>query len=269
MDLPDIRLFGVYQGTVTSVEDEKQMDRIEVFISALFSGVTIGGLRPITLAPGWSWKPSVNDFVWVMFENGDPERGLYLGSWWPLNKGTQKTTLPEEAKTNYPNTRILTTPAGHKIELDDTEDATKIKTTSAGGHTVELDDTSGSEKVKVASNGGHELELDDTNGSETLTAKHSNGAEIVIDKDGNIKITAIGGKEIQAGGGGSLQKLLNDAAATFFNNHKHGYDNYPGGAGPSPTLSTEPIKPGGLPPSTPGVPDPMTDNEKTAILKAE
>jgi hypothetical protein len=200
MDLPDIRLFGVYQGTVTSVEDEKQMDRIEVFVSALFSGVTIGGLRPMTLAPGWSWKPSVDDLVWVMFENGDPERGLYLGSWWPLNKDTQETTLPEEAKTNYPNTRILTTPAGHKIELDDTEDATKIKTTSAGGHTVELDDTSGSEKVRVTSNGGHELEFNDNGAS--ITLKHSGGtAELIIDNAGKVTLTGATDIEFKGGGG--------------------------------------------------------------------
>ena len=194
-----IQLLGVYQGKVISVEDDKQMDRVDAIVPVLFSGAIIEKIRPVTIAPGWSWKPAVDDFVWIMFENGDPERGLYFGSWWPLDKETQETALLNEAKTNYPNTRVLTTPAGHKVEFDDTEDATKIKVTSAGHHTVELDDTSGSEKVKITSSGGHEFELDD--GGTTVTLKHSGGTtELVIDNAGKVVLT--GATEIEFKGGG-------------------------------------------------------------------
>ena len=200
MNLPDNRLLGIYQGTVTSVEDEDKMDRIAAFIPALFSGTVIGTIRPVTVAPGWSWKPSVDDFVWIMFENGDPERPLYLGSWWPQDKTSKEATLPDEAKTNYPNTRVLTTPAGHKVEFDDTEDATKIKATSAGGSIIELDDTVGDEKIRLISQGGHKIEITDKTGAKAITITHSGGAKVEIDPTGKVSVMALGDIELSGGG---------------------------------------------------------------------
>jgi hypothetical protein len=76
----------------------------------------------------------------------------------------------------------------------------------------------------------------------------------------NLELTAT---EIQAGAGGTLHKLLNELAATQkYDNHKHVYN---------PNGSSVPAFTG--PPET-GVAaaptaDPMTNAEKTSVLKAE
>jgi uncharacterized protein involved in type VI secretion and phage assembly len=178
---------GVYQGRVTSVDDPKQMDRAQVQVPTKFGTEILDWARPILIAPGWSWKPVVDDLVWVMFENGDPDRPLYFGSWWPQDANAA-STLSDDAKTNYPVTRILTTPAGHKMVFDDTEDAEKITLQSKSGHKVELDDANGSEVVTIShKDGTSKIEIDST-------------GKVTIEANGNVEVTSP--SDILLNGGG-------------------------------------------------------------------
>jgi len=193
-----VALFAIYQAKVLSVDDPNQMDRVQVEVPTKFATEVSDWARPISMAPGWSWKPSVDDFVWVMYENGDPDRPLYIGSWWPQNSSAV-STLPEDAKTNYPVTRMLSTPAGHKMVFDDTDKAQKITLESSSGHKIELDDTEDAGKITIESSSGHKIELDDTNSDEVLTISHKDGtSKIEIDKDGKITIEATSDVEVNA-----------------------------------------------------------------------
>jgi hypothetical protein len=49
--------------------------------------------------------------------------------------------------------------------------------------------------------GGHHLLFDERDNEARIRLKHSNGAVILFDKDGNIDVSQVGGKQVRIGGG--------------------------------------------------------------------
>lgn len=94
--------FGIYRGTVASSADPTGKSRLQVrvpqlngtgvfpwalpcfpfltqqpeLIASCPAGAVSGRTKKITLR-----LPRTNDPVWVMFENGDPAKPVWLGTW--------------------------------------------------------------------------------------------------------------------------------------------------------------------------------------------
>jgi hypothetical protein len=97
------RFFGKYRGYVTRVDDDpKNMGRLMVKVPAVLGtndelgwalpSPAVGGSRNVGLVS----LPFKGDFVWVEFEEGDPERPIWSAGPWPLSNG--ESFMPKHAQ---------------------------------------------------------------------------------------------------------------------------------------------------------------------------
>lgn len=80
MDSAELVLSGLYRGIVTTTDDPAGQLRIKAKVPQVFGDDDSDWALP-ALQIGLSQIPSVNDRVWVMFEAGDPNYPVYIGSW--------------------------------------------------------------------------------------------------------------------------------------------------------------------------------------------
>jgi len=123
------------------------------------------------LNSGQFWVPDVNDFVWVEFEEGDPQMPL----WSPGPRGRMDgvNTTPKHGRGEtddedvlvrdvgimpptgfegvYPNVRGWRTKAGHILEMDDTPDAERILFAHSTGSRREVFADGSTQEVSVGS----------------------------------------------------------------------------------------------------------------------
>jgi uncharacterized protein involved in type VI secretion and phage assembly len=107
---------------------------------------------------GTWFMPQVGDEVLVAFEQGDVLAPYVIGSLW---NGTDSP--PATAPTDAVARRIIKTPAGHEIELDDTQQSITITSSSDQKVTItpdaiELDAGSGAAKATLQTAGTITLE---------------------------------------------------------------------------------------------------------------
>jgi hypothetical protein len=76
--------------------------------------------------------PSVGDWVWVQFENGEAEKPVWSYGWWG------KGDMPSEFKQDYSEVTTLQTTGGSRIVLDDRDDSIQIE--QKGGMVIDIRD---------------------------------------------------------------------------------------------------------------------------------
>ena len=127
------RYFGKYRGLVKQVDDENNQGRITATVPEVFGDKESPWAFPSALLAGPNYGlfmlPKEGDGVWIEFEAGDLARPIWSGFWWAKNE------MPKDAKENV---RILVTPGGHKIILDD--DGNEIKLVHSGGAEITMTD---------------------------------------------------------------------------------------------------------------------------------
>jgi hypothetical protein len=115
------RFFGKYRGLVKHVNDPNNQGCITAIVPDIYGDKESPWAFPNTLHAGPNYGlymlPKEGDGVWIEFEAGDLARPIWSGFWWARNE------VPNDAGENI---RILVTPAGHKIILDDDGDEIKI-----------------------------------------------------------------------------------------------------------------------------------------------
>jgi hypothetical protein len=79
-DVQDKRFFGIYRGIVTDNDDPKNENRIRMQIPQILGTAVTGWAYPI-----FQTATEVNEPVWVLFEGGDPNFPLWMGT--TLNGG--------------------------------------------------------------------------------------------------------------------------------------------------------------------------------------
>lgn len=168
-------LFGLYKAHVAQNFDPLGLGRIRVrFIQdnsisdnelpyADYCSPLGGGADPHQGA-GFFMIPNVGDTVFIMFENGDVSKPVWMGSpfFGGLN-GTQNPPIESRVTNTEPLNRIIKTSYGHKIELDDREldlggqPTQAIRITSGLGRTLILNDSENSIELKNAVAQPHQL----------------------------------------------------------------------------------------------------------------
>jgi len=205
------RWYGIFRAVVVEVEDPMFLDRVRVRVPEVMGNTVTDWVWPKSAAANWSWKPIIGERVWVEFENGDIDRPLYSGSWYPLQGDSNERSLPPEVladdKAAYTRTRVIRSPAGHKIlvkdpDPEDTAAQNGITIETVFGHKIDMADGDDDQKISIETPGGHKIELDDKN--TILSIAHSDGTtKLEIDSSGKISVIANGDIELK-GGGGSL-----------------------------------------------------------------
>jgi uncharacterized protein involved in type VI secretion and phage assembly len=172
------RVPGVVIGLVTSVNDPLGQGRIQLKFPWL--DLDDSGWAPIA-APmaggkrGAFFMPEVDDEVLVAFEHGDFNHPFVVGFLW---NGVDK---PPETD---PKNRVLVTPGGHTIRLEDGTDK-KLIVRSSSGHEIALDDSAAGQQLSIKTKGGLTLTMDDKQSS----IRMQGGGRILAMQSGQVQIS--------------------------------------------------------------------------------
>lgn len=150
--------YGLYPALVTALTDPDELGRVEVSFPWL--GDEGDDVRAwATLLSfyaeddqGFEALPSVGTQVVVGFEAGNLRRPYVVGAAWNGRESMPRD--PDEAN----DVRVLRTRSGSELEFDDTPGATRITLTTPAGHRVVLDEAA--MEVVVAHQSGHRITLD-------------------------------------------------------------------------------------------------------------
>lgn len=108
------RFYGKYRGLVKNVDDPEHLGRIQARVPEIYQDLDSPWALPVVPFAGKSHGllllPEIDSGVWIEFEGGDISRPLWTGAYWG------KDELPAPGAKEV---RVLVTPAGHKLVLDD------------------------------------------------------------------------------------------------------------------------------------------------------
>jgi phage baseplate assembly protein gpV len=154
------KLNGVFVATVVDGWDMMGLGRVKVSIPALPDVEPWARVAaPFAGDDAGFWAlPQVDDEVLVAFERGDVTHPYVIGSLWSMD-----ARPPAEIPTDAVTKRILKTPEGHVIELDDLMQTITITTTTdqevvIGPTKIELVAGKGTAKVTIGTDGAIKLE---------------------------------------------------------------------------------------------------------------
>ena len=178
----DSRRLGPVIGIVTNVKDEDNEGKVKVkfpWLSdsdesawARLSSPMAGPDRGLQLVP------EVDDEVLVVFERGDPNRPIVIGSMW---NGVDAPPLGGDAVSGdgAVQKRMLKTRVGHTILLDDSDSSKSIVITDSAGNEMTWD--AANSKIEIVSKG-------DLKVSATGTLKLEGQAVELSASGGNVTI---------------------------------------------------------------------------------
>ena len=204
-DLPralslDRRLYGVCSGLVEDNDDPEREGRVRVRFP-WFDDTTLSDwcrvMQPYAGSGfGATFVPETGSEVLVAFVHGDMNEPVVIGG---LYNGLDKPPAYREGTTQ--DVKMIRTPAGHAVRLDDSAGARAIELQTAGGHDVVLDDQN--RKITIRSSGGHSLVLDD-NGSRIELAAAGGAGKLTIEASGKITlqgtIVTVTAQQVSLGG---------------------------------------------------------------------
>jgi uncharacterized protein involved in type VI secretion and phage assembly len=149
------KYYGPYRAKVKSNRDPQGIGRIRVSCPRALiqdSPWILPMMHGAGSSSGEFWPPEPGDTVWVFFDNGNPETpGSYIGGWF-----TQGDLHEDIAPTagESPMKRGWVSPGGHRVILDDTKDKKAITITTEAGSKITLDDTDGGESILIRHKNG-------------------------------------------------------------------------------------------------------------------
>lgn len=183
------RVYGRRKARVMNVDDPEQRGRVKVFIPGLMTGpatdvnqqtdwadpVMLMGEHPDDVEVGTFVVPPVNTYVWVEFQQGHFDFPIYHGGFWRRNKeipslargaddgsnigpttvGPATVPMTTAGMSGYPKNRMMRTPAGHIIEVDDTDSRARIRIRHKSGTVIEMQEDGklvihGTDEVDIA-----------------------------------------------------------------------------------------------------------------------
>jgi uncharacterized protein involved in type VI secretion and phage assembly len=164
---PDAHYYGVYPAIVTDNKDPSNQGRVLIKLPwspdlagesysvwARLSTLMAGGHR------GTWFIPEIGDEVLVSFQAGDPKWPYVIGALW-----NGQDDPPETIDANN-DIRSITSRAGIKVSMDDSQGAVTLSITTPGGQMLKMTDSGPS--VELSDANGNSIRMD-TSGM-TITA---------------------------------------------------------------------------------------------------
>jgi uncharacterized protein involved in type VI secretion and phage assembly len=231
------KYYGKYRGFVASNNDPDQLGRLRLRIpSVLGTEVTDWALPCLpfggTTGLGWFMIPEQDAQVWVEFEEGELRRPIWVGTFWQKRGDT-----PTAAKKTPPTTRLLQTPAGHILQLDDEHSKEQIRLHHAGGAELLIDENG---TITITDQAGNAITLDADQKQISIADTNHNAITMsatgIKIEDGNhnsiglapsgVKISSAGqivldAKTVQLGGAGGEPVIKGTSFLTLFATHVH------------------------------------------------
>lgn len=165
-------LLGVYRGIVTDNNDPDQLGRVLVKIPSIWGdAVHTSWVEPSFPSTEFFIVPPVGAQVWIMFDEGDPDSPIYIGSF-------LKTEEPHsEAKSVAPKARSIKTEESLRITLDDDVREIVIQVNDLTNIVLRKDDNKiiiDAEAVEIGEGASHPIVLGDTFMASYNSHVHSN-----------------------------------------------------------------------------------------------
>jgi uncharacterized protein involved in type VI secretion and phage assembly len=187
------RIYGVAVAEVINNIDVTQAARVQLRLPwlpdyepwARVAAMSAGSSR------GAFFIPQVGEEVLVAFNHGDVREPYVVGSLW-----NGQDQPPASSPTDSVTKRLIKTPAGHEIELDDLQQSVLVKTSTGqqvklAADSIELSTTGGTAKVTLGTAGRIEL---------TATTELEIKAPSVSIKGTSVDINADGSANLKGGG---------------------------------------------------------------------
>jgi uncharacterized protein involved in type VI secretion and phage assembly len=231
------KYYGKYRGFVASNKDPDQLGRLQLRIPSVLGTEVSDWALPClpfggTAGLGWFVIPEKDAQVWVEFEEGELRRPIWTGTFWQ-----KKGDTPQDAQKTPPTTRMLQTPSGHILQLDDEDGNEQIRLHHAGGAELLIDENG---TITITDQAGNQITLDadqeqisiaDTN--DNAITMSSTGVTIEDGNDNSLEFAASGVTISSAGqivldaatvllGGSSGEPIIKGQSfLTLFATHVH------------------------------------------------
>ena len=138
---------------------------------------------------GAFFLPEVDDEVLLIFEHGNMESPIIIGSLW-----SGKDKPPETNSDGKNNIKKIKTRSGHEIVFDDNESGAKLEIKSKSGHKITFNDAAGGEKMSMQDKSGNSIEIDAVSNKITLKSSMQISLEAnIIDIKADSILTLQGG----------------------------------------------------------------------------
>ena len=178
--------YGLYRGTVESVEEGDDLGIISVKIPDVFGPThTVSRVRPCSPFAGdkhgFVAIPEPGDGVWIQFEAGNTSLPVWVGFWWASGE------IPEPKGKLV---RSFITTKGHKFVLDDDKD--EVTLLHSGGAEMKM---TGSDVTITIGNASIEMKSSEIKLAVGPTASLKiTSSEIAIEASpvGSVKLTSSG-----------------------------------------------------------------------------
>lgn len=214
------RRYGKYRGWVVDNADPEKLGRLRVSVPAVLGEDTSGWALPCFpfgggAGHGWFAVPEIGAQVWVEFEEGDLNHMIWVGTFW-----RDPAQVPAQAQLQPPTTRLLATPSGHRLELNDKAGEEQITLSHPKGASLHID-AQGSVSLSVANLGRLSLDAE----RQRVRLEDDSGNSLTLDANGSTFQDADDNKIVLSGAGvkveakqvliESPQVLLGDADGEF------------------------------------------------------
>lgn len=228
--------YGKYRGFVVDNADPEALGRVSLRIPSVLGNEVSGWALPCAPYGGLDGQglfviPDVEAQVWVEFEEGNPDKPIWTGTFWRASDQP-----PENARVSPPTTRMLQTTAGHRLQFDDKDGEEQVTLAHTGGSelTMEPDGNlvltnEGGSKLTL-DNASNKVVLEDSSGnSMTMTAtgttvEDSNGNKVEMGPSGiTVKGTTvtIEGSQVAVAGKGGEPLIKGMSFLSLFATHVH------------------------------------------------
>jgi len=209
------RFFGKYRGVVSRIDDPKKMGRIMAKVPVVLGTEhavgwalptpPVGGGRNV----GFIAHPAVGDYVWIEFEEGDPEKSLWSAGPWPL--GAQKQSfMPKHGKGEADSTDYSMREFGNVPPSQfQGQYGSVVCLQGHDGSFLEFDGTEGAHRVQLSHYSGTRIEM---------TAEGSYQEAVVgqtVRRSAGNSNTEIGGNEIETVCGNRVGRINGTTLETY------------------------------------------------------
>lgn len=171
------RYFGKYRAYATEVDtDPRTLGRIKMICPLVLGEEESGWCLPDPptgggLNTGMLTLPRRNDYLWVEFEEGDPERPIWTHGAWGIRKGESMVPRhsqgkpdytdysrrdygnipPSQFEGNYGYVQFLGARDGSFLELDSTPSKNRLQLSHASGTRLEMQSDGGAQEIVTQS----------------------------------------------------------------------------------------------------------------------
>jgi hypothetical protein len=189
------RYFGRYRGRVISIQDPRQLGRIQAVVPRILGkDESLGWAWPLPTSGGGVNSgdlnlPEINDYVWIEFEEGDTSRPVWSPGSWGIREG--ENMVPKHSR-GVPD----------DIDYAMREDGNIPPSQYSGQY--------GNVRVIQNRSSGNLIELDDTEGDERLQISHKVGTRFEMTSDGSLQEVVAGTARRKIGGAHYVEVAANE-----------------------------------------------------------